>query len=72
MQSFDPRWEHMNAKVRRSPMQTTFSVLVRHKGRVNSQVVIVANWRLDRYPVLYKRTLDWMVRDIDARLPALP
>lgn len=68
MIDIDTRWEHMSATMRRGPATTNFAIVVRHKGRVTSQTVTISNWRLDRYPTAYKRTLDWMVRDIDMRL----
>ena len=69
MTQLDTRWQYLHGKVRRGPMMTDFSIVVRHKGRVTSQHVTISNWRLDRYPGAYRRTMDFMVRDIDARLP---
>lgn len=58
----------MRGGVRKGPMSTTFELLVSHQGHVVGQTVVVENWRLERNPGLFKRTLDLMARDIGARL----
>ena len=62
------KWDHMRGGITKSPATTTFELTVSHQGHVVGQTVVVANWRLERNPGLFRRTLDLMVRDIGARL----
>lgn len=62
------RWDHMRGGITKSPMFTKFELTVSHQGRVAGQTVLVESKRLERRPELFKRTLDFMVRDIGARL----
>ena len=62
------QWTQMRGGITRDGAHTLFSLQVSDGGHVSGQTISVETARLERVPGLYKRTLDLMVRDIQARL----
>ena len=69
----EPRWQHMRGGIRHEQIEgvdhTIFYLLVSAPDKEPwGQRVAVPSDRLRAWPHLYRQTLDWMVRDISARL----